>query len=69
MNLCMVSERNCTFDEFEAVVNESEEETSAFIGDYAFGQGQRPQISIASQLHGYGSFAGFYDHAWDEAVG
>ena len=35
MNLCMVSERNCTFDEFEAVVNESEEETGAFIGDYA----------------------------------
>ena len=34
MNLCIVSEYNCTFDEFEAVVKESEEETSAFIGDY-----------------------------------
>ena len=35
MNFCVVSEHNCTFDEFEVVVKESEEETSAFIGDYA----------------------------------
>ena len=34
MNLCMVFEYNCTFDEFEAMVKESEEETSAFISDY-----------------------------------
>ena len=34
MNLCIVSEYNCTFDEFEVVVKESEEETSAFITDY-----------------------------------
>ena len=34
MNLCVVSEYKCTFDEFEAVVKESEEETSAFISDY-----------------------------------
>ena len=34
MKLCIVSEYNCTFDEFEAAVKESEEETSAFISDY-----------------------------------
>ena len=34
MNLCIVSECNCTFDEFEAVVKESEEETKPFISDY-----------------------------------
>ena len=34
MNLCVVSEYNCTFDEFEAVVKESEEETRPFIRDY-----------------------------------
>ena len=34
MNLCVVSEYNCTFDEFEVVVKESEEEMSAFVSDY-----------------------------------
>ena len=34
MNLCIVSEYNCTFNEFEAVVKESEEETRPFISDY-----------------------------------
>tara|TARA_B100001123_G_scaffold450948_1_gene625389 strand:+ start:1761 stop:2006 length:246 start_codon:yes stop_codon:yes gene_type:complete len=30
----MVSEYRCTFEEFEAVVKQSEEETSAFITEY-----------------------------------
>ena len=34
MNFCVVSEYNCTFDEFEVVVKESEEEMSAFVSDY-----------------------------------
>ncbi len=34
MNICMVSEYRCTFEEFEAVVKQSEEETSAFITEY-----------------------------------
>mgnify|MGYP000737063491 CR=1 FL=1 len=34
MNLCVVSEYNCTFDEFKVVVKESEEEMSAFVSDY-----------------------------------
>ena len=34
MNLCVVSEYNCTIDEFEVVVKESEEEMSAFVSDY-----------------------------------
>ncbi|HIB06288.1 MAG TPA: hypothetical protein EYO29_00225 [Gammaproteobacteria bacterium] len=34
MNLCVVSQYNCTVDEFEAMVKEGEEETSAFITDY-----------------------------------
>ena len=34
MKLCVVSEYNCTFDEFEVVVKESEEEMSAFVSDY-----------------------------------
>ena len=34
MNLCVVSEYNCTFDEFEVVIKESEEEMSAFVSDY-----------------------------------
>ena len=34
MNFCVVSEYNCTFDEFEVVVKESEEEMGAFVSDY-----------------------------------
>ena len=34
MNICMVSEYRCTFEEFEAVGKQSEEETSAFITEY-----------------------------------
>ena len=34
MNVCVVSEYTCTFDDFEAIVKESEEEFSAFVGDF-----------------------------------
>ena len=34
MDLCVVSEYNCTFDEFEAVVKEKEEEINTFLSDF-----------------------------------
>ena len=34
MNLCVVSEYTCTFEDFEAVVKESEEEVSKFVSDF-----------------------------------
>ena len=33
MNICIVSTYDCTFEEFEAVVNESQDEVSAFISE------------------------------------
>jgi hypothetical protein len=34
MNVCVVSEYTCTFDDFEAIVKESEKEISAFVSDF-----------------------------------
>ncbi len=34
MNVCVVSEYTCTFDDFEAIVKESEKEISAFASDF-----------------------------------
>ena len=34
MNLCIVSSYNCTFDDFSALVKESEEAFSEFITEY-----------------------------------
>jgi quinol monooxygenase YgiN len=34
MKLCVVSEYNCTFDKFEAVVGEKREEINTFISDF-----------------------------------
>ena len=36
MNLCVVSEFNCTFDVAEAMIKEGAEEMSAFVSDYEF---------------------------------
>ena len=34
MNLCIVSEYNCTFDDFAALVEQSEEQVRAFLADF-----------------------------------
>ena len=34
MNLCIVSEYKCNFEEFEAVIEKSHEESRAFVSDY-----------------------------------
>ena len=34
MNICIVSTYDCTFEEFEAVVTESQDEVSAFISEW-----------------------------------
>ena len=34
MNICIVSTYDCTFEEFEAVVTESQDEVSAFVSEW-----------------------------------
>ena len=34
MNTCIVSTYNCTFDQFKELVDESMEETKAFVPEY-----------------------------------
>jgi len=34
MNLCIVSEYNCTFDDFAALVEQSQEQARAFLADF-----------------------------------
>ncbi len=34
MNLCIVSEYNCTFDDFAALVEQSQEQVQAFLADF-----------------------------------
>ena len=34
MNICIVSTYDCTFEEFEAIVTESQDEVSAFVSEW-----------------------------------
>ena len=34
MNVCVVSEYTCTFEDFEAMVGKTHEESSAFVSDF-----------------------------------
>ena len=69
MNLCIVSEYTCTFDDFAAMVEQSQEQVQAFLTEYELIKVHDHKSVLLVNWHGHGGTSSLHDDARDAAVG